>query len=203
MTSMGLPTAAGREVETTREWEPLPGDLVVWMLILLEVTTFALMFVAFTWMRSLHPDIFHTGQQHLHPVAGLINTLALLTASALVAQGVVANRADRQRQACRWLWAALAAALIYVVVKCWEYGQLGGAGLSLRDNHFFMAYFLITGFHLLHVILGMGFLWVMAGKLFRGGYGQDNALGLESGASYCHMVDLIWILLFPILYVIR
>jgi len=181
----------------------LPGDLVVWFLILLEITTFALMFLGFSWMRAYDPAAFQAGQAVLHPIAGLINTLALLTASGFVAQAVVKNRTGQQQQAAQWLIVGVLAALVYVVVKFWEYWQLGSAGYSLHGEQFFIAYFLITGFHLLHVLLGIGFLLIMMRKLRRNGYGPDNALGLESGAIYWHMVDLIWVILFPIVYVIH
>lgn len=66
-----------------------------------------------------------------------------------------------------------------------------------------MAYFLLTGFHLMHVVLGMVFLLIMARKLLRQAYGPNNPTGLESGACYWHMIDLIWVVLFPIVYLIR
>ncbi|MBY4678097.1 cytochrome c oxidase subunit 3 [Marinobacterium arenosum] len=181
----------------------LPGDLVMWLFILMELTVFAMMFLLFSWMRSSERELFLAGQQLLHPQAGLINTLALISASGLVAQGVIDNRRQRQRRAALWLFGSLLAASVYVLVKCWEYWQLGSAGYGLSSNHFFMGYFLLTGFHLMHVLLGMVILAYMALKLRRHGYGPDDANGLESGACYWHMVDLVWVLLFPIVYVIR
>ena len=181
----------------------LPGDLVIWFLILLEITTFALMFLAFSWVRGYDKELFLVGQQILHPLAGFINTIALLTASGFVAQAVVDNRRNKQNQAALWIFAGIASALVYVVVKCWEYWQLGSAGYGLESNQFFTVYFLLTGFHLLHVLLGLSFLIIIARKLRRGGYGPDDALGLESGACYWHMVDLLWVMLFPIVYVIH
>lgn len=197
-----VPTTTGTSFGKSAHQE-LPGDLVVWFLILLEITTFALMFLGFSWIRWRDAAGFQAGQAILHPFAGLVNTLALLTASGFVAQAVLENRQRCQHRAARWLGAAIGAALIYVIVKCWEYWQLGSAGYGLHGDQFFMAYFLITGFHLLHVLLGIGFLVVMMRKLRRNGYGPDNALGLESGATYWHMVDLIWVILFPIVYVIH
>ncbi len=181
----------------------LPGDLAMWCVILVELSAFALLFILFSWMRASDRELFLAGQQLVHPTAGLINTLALLSSSALVAQGVIANRNDSQRNAAWWLYGAILAALVYVGVKCWEYWQLGSAGHGLGGDHFFMGYFLLTGFHFLHVLVGMLILGFMARKLHRGGYGPNNEVGLESGACYWHMVDLLWIVLFPIVYVIR
>jgi nitric oxide reductase NorE protein len=180
-----------------------PGDLAVWMLILIEITTFALMFLGFSWVREYDRASFLIGQANLHPIAGLINTISLLTASGFVAQAVSDNRRNQQARAARWLLLGVAAASIYVFVKCWEFWQLGSAGYGLSGNRFFMLYFLLTGFHLLHVLLGVAFLIIMSRKLYRGGYGADNTTGLESGASYWHMIDLIWVVLFPLVYVIR
>lgn len=181
----------------------LPGDIAVWMLILVEITTFGLMFLAFSWMRAYERDTFLLGQELLHPLAGLINTIALLTGSYFVAQAVMLNRKNEQTRAAYMLLAGIGAALVYVCVKLWEYWQLGSAGYGLHGDHFFMAYFLLTGFHLLHVLLGIVILGVMANKLFQQLYGSNAVVGLESGAVYWHMVDLIWILLFPIIYVIK
>lgn len=194
------PPTVNINATTQRE---LPGDIAVWFLILLEITTFALMFIAFSWMRGHEKELFRAGQEVLHPTAGLINTLALLTASGFVAQGVIENRNKQQHRAAKWLIAGIISAMVYVIVKFWEYWMLGSEGYGLHGDQFFIAYFLITGFHLLHVILGISFLVVMMRKLRQGSYGPDNALGLESGACYWHMVDLIWILLFPIIYVIH
>ena len=177
--------------------------MAMWCFILAELTAFGLMFILFSWLRSSERELFLAGQQLLHPEAGLINTLALLAASGLVAQGVIANRLGRQLQASRWMWAALGCACIYVVVKSWEYYQLGSTGYGLNGNRFFTAYFLLTGFHFLHVLLGMAIIGFIAVRLGRDVYGPDNRVGLESGASYWHMVDLLWIVLFPLVYVIR
>ncbi|WP_421866209.1 cytochrome c oxidase subunit 3 family protein [Motiliproteus sp.] len=195
-------------VESTTDNSPLPvrrvpGDMAMWCFILAELTAFALMFILFSWLRSTDRELFLAGQQLLHPEAGLINTLALLSASGFVAQGVIANRASKQLQASRWMLAGLAVAMIYVVVKCWEYYQLGSAGYGLNGNRFFTAYFLLTGFHFLHVLLGMSIIGYVTRRLRQQVYGPDNRVGLESVACYWHMVDLLWIVLFPLVYVIR
>ncbi len=195
--------AMSPQTSSSSPGKALPGDLAMWFFILSELTVFALLFILFSWMRAGDRELFLAGQQLLHPAAGLINTLALLTASALVAQGVIANRKAKQDAAARWLYGAMFVALIYVGVKVWEYWQLGSAGYGLNGNQFFMGYFLLTGFHFLHVLLGMLILGFMAKKLQRGGYGPRNVVGLESGACYWHMVDLLWIVLFPIVYVIQ
>lgn len=182
---------------------PLPGDLAMWIFIVAELSVFALLFLLFTLMRVNNPEMFSAGQQSLHPGAGLINTLALITASWLVAQAVIHNRQQRNLRACVWMLGALLAAAVYVGVKCWEYWQLVMAGYDLDSNSFYTGYFLITGFHLLHVLLGMVILGFICVRLWLNAYPEGSTSGLESGACYWHMVDLVWVLLFPLLYVVR
>lgn len=181
----------------------MPGDLAMWMFIAAELSVFALLFLLFSVLRASNPDLFTAGQQTLHPLAGLINTLALISASWLVVQAVIHNRTGQPQRGALWMFLAIVAASVYVGVKCWEYWQLGSAGYDLDSNAFYTGYFLITGFHLLHVLLGMVILLFIVVKLCRGAYVEGQTSGLESGACYWHMVDLVWVLLFPLIYVIR
>ena len=194
---------ATETINTTSATRIMPGDLAMWMFIAAELSVFALLFLLFSVLRVSNPDLFTTGQQTLHPLAGLINTLALISASWLVVQAVIHNRTGQPQRGALWMFFAIVAASVYVGVKCWEYWQLGSAGYDLDSNAFYTGYFLITGFHLLHVLLGMVILLFMVVKLHRGAYLEGQTSGLESGACYWHMVDLVWVLLFPLIYVIR
>lgn len=194
---------ATETINTKSATRIMPGDLAMWMFIGAELSVFALLFLLFSVLRVSNPDLFTAGQQTLHPLAGLINTLALISASWLVVQAVIHNRAGQPERGALWMFFAIVAASVYVGVKCWEYWQLGSAGYDLDSNAFYTGYFLITGFHLLHVLLGMVILLFMVVKLHRGAYQEGQTSGLESGACYWHMVDLVWVLLFPLIYVIR
>ncbi len=194
---------ATETINTKSTTRIMPGDLAMWMFIAAELSVFALLFLLFSVLRVSNPDLFTAGQQTLHPLAGLINTLALISASWLVVQAVIHNRAGQPERGALWMFFAIVAASVYVGVKCWEYWQLGSAGYDLDSNAFYTGYFLITGFHLLHVLLGMVILLFMVVKLHRGAYQEGQTSGLESGACYWHMVDLVWVLLFPLIYVIR
>ncbi|SIT06946.1 nitric oxide reductase NorE protein [Neptunomonas antarctica] len=180
----------------------MPGDLAMWIFIIAELSVFALLFLLFSYLRSSHPNVFLAGQQTLHPLAGLINTLALLSSSALAAQAVYAVR-HRLSAGTGWLLLSIPVGAIYIVVKLWEYQQLVRAGYDLDTNHFYTGYFLLTGFHLLHVVLGMVILTFMSVRLWRGAYQPESMSGLESGVCYWHMVDLVWVILFPLIYVIH
>ena len=172
----------------------LPGDLAMWIFILAELTVFALLFLAFAVTRRLNEAMFVAGQQTLHTGAGLVNTVALLSSSYLVVRGVRAIGQDRAGACAGWLWAATGTAAIYLFAKGWEYAQLFEAGYDLDTNTFF---------HFMHVLLGMLILVAVAIKAQRGAYSARQHAGVDTGASYWHMVDLVWVILFPLVYVIH
>lgn len=179
----------------------LPGDLAMWFFILAELTVFAILFIAFAVTGKLQPQMFSDGKATLHPIAGVINTLALITASYFVALAVSALHHGRQQKAAKLVLWSMLVACIYVVTKLWEYHALGEAGFGISTNTFYMLYFFITFFHFMHVLLGMIILAFVALKANKNGY-QDNTNGFVSGAVYWHMVDLVWIILFPLVYII-
>jgi len=185
----------------------LPGDLAMWFFILAELTVFAILFISFAVARQLNPDIFIAGQQTLHPIAGIINTLALICSSYLVVLAVNAINCNDNGKARNRLLSALALALVYVFTKGWEYQQLLALDYGITTNTFYMLYFFITFFHFMHVLLGMVILAAIALKTHRKGYefdkqGNNGTSGFEAGASYWHMVDLVWIILFPLIYIV-
>ena len=179
----------------------LPGDLAVWFFIFAELAVFGILFIGFGVARSLEPGTFSAGRQALHPWTGLINTIGLITASYLVAVAVHRLRA-RQPSVVLLLWGAIAASSVYTFGKLWEYVDLYGSGYNLGSDTFFMFYFFLTFFHFMHVVLGQIILVVLAVKVNRGDYNGHDMNGMESGASYWHMVDLVWLVLFPMLYVL-
>ncbi|MHB0776299.1 cytochrome c oxidase subunit 3 [Halomonas sp. WWR20] len=183
----------------------LPGDLAMWFFILVELAVFGLLLIGLVVARTHEPEIFAAGARTLHTAFGLINTLILLTGSYCVARAVAAIRAGSLPTCTRWLRAGAASGLAYVAIKFTEYGGLIGAGYTLRSSTFYFFYFFVTVFHLMHVVLGMIILLAVARRCRHGAYREDPACGVgavESGASYWHMVDLVWLVLFPIVYVL-
>lgn len=181
----------------------LLGDFAVWLFIFAELSVFALLFLLFAVTRVRYPEIFAQGQASISTNAGLINTLALLTSSYFV---VIAQRAllNRQRIASVInLLLALASAGLYLGVKSVEYQHLAELGFGLGSNDFYFFYFGLTGFHMLHVILGMLVLLFLSYKVYRGRYHCERMNEFESGACYWHMVDLLWLMLFPLVYVLQ
>ncbi|WP_372964479.1 cytochrome c oxidase subunit 3 [Marinobacter sp.] len=179
----------------------LPGDIAVWFFIFAELAVFGIMFIGFGVARSMDPATFTAGRAALHPWTGLINTIGLITASYLVALAVHRLR-DYRAGTSGLLWGAIAASSIYTFGKIWEYAQLYSEGYNLGTDTFFMFYFFLTFFHFMHVVLGQVVLAVLAVKVKKGEYTGKDMNGMESGASYWHMVDLVWLVLFPMLYVL-
>lgn len=179
----------------------LPGDIAVWMFIFAELAVFGIMLIGFAVARSLDPATFHAGRELLHPWIGLLNTFALISSSYLVATAV--HQFRDKLSGVQWrLWLAVAVSCIYTVGKLYEYVDLYSQGYNLGTDTFFMFYFFLTFFHFMHVILGQIVLMVLAVKIGNGDYDGSDMNGIESGASYWHMVDLVWLALFPMLYVL-
>lgn len=181
----------------------LPGDLAMWFFILAELTVFALLIIAFAVTQQLDPQLFADSRAALDSSIGLALTLSLLTSGLLAALAVEQVRHDRQGRAALLLLAALLSSCIYVTLKLNEYGHLSALGLGLEHNRFFTLYWILTGFHFLHVLLGMAILGWMAERCRRRAYSPEHHGGLESGVLYWHMVDLVWVVLFPLVYVLN
>ena len=132
-----------------------------------------------------------------------INTLLLITSSYFVVRAVTAIKSGDARRCVNWLAAALLGGGGFLVIKSMEFADKFSHGISLGTNTFFMFYLSMTFFHFMHVILGMIILAAVLIKTRSGGYSATEHTGVETGASYWHMVDLVWIVLFPLVYVIR
>lgn len=181
----------------------LPGDLAMWIFILAELAVFGILILAFAVTQMLHIDLFRESRLALDSSTGLALTLGLLTSGLFAALAVEQVRGARQDRAGWLLLAALVSAGVYVVLKLQEYGHLAGLGYGLEYNTFFTLYWLLTGFHFLHVLLGMLILGYMANRCRIGAYASGTSRsGLESGVLYWHMVDLVWVLLFPLVYLL-
>ncbi len=180
-----------------------PGDLAIWIFILAELSVFAVFFAAYAFTRLNHVELFNEYQQHLDRRSALINTLALITSSYFVVRAVAAIKADNAKGCIRWLLAAIGMGFVFLVVKSMEYAHHFSLGVNLSTNTFYMFYLSLTFFHFMHVMMGMIILAAVAFKAKQGAYSATEHTGVETGASYWHMVDLVWLILFPLVYVMR
>ncbi len=188
-------------VSETRNYPP--GDLAIWIFILAELLVFAVFFTAYAFTRSNHVKLFNASQLSLNTNLALINTLALVTSSYFVMRAVAAIREDKIRQCVRWLMAALIMGLVFLIAKSVEYHQHYQNGINLRTNLFYMFYFSLTFFHFMHVIMGMVILSAVAIKAKQGHYSSTEFTGVETGACYWHLVEIVWLILFPLVYIMH
>jgi nitric oxide reductase NorE protein len=180
-----------------------PGDLAIWIFILAELLVFAVFFTAYAFTRANHVELFNTYQQTLDTNAAMINTLALITSSYFVMRAVAAIRQDKVQHCVRWIVAAILMGVIFIAIKSGEYANHYAGGVNLRTNTFYMFYLSLTFFHYMHVLMGMVILGAVAVKAGNGHYSASEHTGVETGASYWHMVDIVWLLLFPLVYIMR
>lgn len=175
----------------------------MWLVIGMEMMTFGLLFVAFALARSREPALFARGQATLDLHTGAFNTALLLTGSWCVARGVHALRAGRVAAGARWTWAGAACGLVFIGTKSVEYAGKFATGVGLSTDTFHTFYFLLTGFHFLHVAAAVVILAAIAWLAPRRGWGAHDAHAPETAAAFWHMVDLLWVVLFPLVYVLR
>lgn len=173
----------------------LPGDFMMWVLIFSEMLVFGAALLAFLGVRASAPEQFAADQALLDRTAGALNTLVLVTSGMLAARAVALRRAESRAAAQQSLWLASALGVVFLAVKGVEYAAKLDSGIGLDTSPFFMFYFLITGFHALHVLAGIGILLLVSWA--------DDLRNIETGAAFWHMVDLVWVILFPIIYLLR
>lgn len=181
----------------------LPGDFAIWFFIFAELLVFGIAFISYAIVRVQNVDMFNQYQLTLNRELGAANTLLLITASYFVVRAIHAIRLDDVKSCISWLYASLGCGSGFLLLKSLEYYDKFSHGINLGSNTFYMFYLSLTMFHFLHVILGMIILFAIAIKAQRGAYNAHNHIGIETGASYWHMVDLVWVILFPLVYIIR
>ncbi len=184
-----------------------PGDFAIWIVIYVELVTFGALFLTYAYKRHLDVELFNESQLMLNQLAGFVNTIVLITSSYLVVRAVEIIKKDKMgvnfKQASNFLSGAIILGIVFLVIKISEFYSKYAEGINMSTNTFFMFYFILTVFHFLHVLLGVIILYNLYAKTKTGGYNISNYAGLETGASYWHMVDLLWIVLFPLIYIIR
>ena len=186
-----------------RDKQALPGDFAIWIFIYAELLVFGIFFLAYAFARARNIELFNEYQQTLNRESGAINTLLLITSSYFVVMAVHAIRRNAARRCSQWLMLAMIGGGVFVVVKLSEFVAKYADGVNLSTNTFYMFYLSLTFFHFMHVLMGMVILAAVAVKAYRGGYSAQDHTGVETGASYWHMVDLVWIVLFPLVYVLH
>lgn len=190
---------AARADGTPRE---VPGEIGIWMLIGGDLLVFTLFFVLIVTGNIAQPQVFADARSSLDIGLGVVNTLLLLTGSYCVAIGVEYARRGRDLPAQRLFALAILSGLGFIANKIVEWSHKIGAGITPETNDFYMLFFVFTGIHLIHVVLGTIFLAVMLRACRRQPAGPSRDLMIEIGGLFWHLVDLLWIILFALLYLI-
>lgn len=180
----------------------VPGEAGVWVFILGDMTIFGILFATFLFYRAKRPDIFAESQTLLNQNYGAVNTVLLLVSSLFVVLAVRAVRANLNL-APALLLGAFACGVAFSVLKVIEYADKAGHGIGINTNDFFMFYYVLTGLHWFHVLVGLlvvAFLFSLSRKSTM--TTQQRSI-FEGGACFWHMVDLLWIVLFPLLYLAK
>ncbi|MCK5812786.1 MAG: cytochrome c oxidase subunit 3 family protein [Cocleimonas sp.] len=181
----------------------IPGSWAIWAAILAEMSEFAIMFIVYFLAKVHNPELFYDGPTRLSTVAGTANTLIMLTSSFFVIRAVMAMRNNKPKASAQWLWGAVACGVLYLIIKYFEYQWNTSQGLDTETNIFYGVYYYVTFNHFLHVGWGSAaIVWVIY-RINTGIYTKDEHEGLINIALYWHMIDLAWITIFPLLYVIR
>lgn len=181
----------------------VPAEPGLWVLLFGDMVVFTVLFTVYLGHRTKDASLFARSQGLLDRTIGATNTAVLLTSSLLVVLGTAAMR-RHQTQRARWL--LFGGALVgscFVAFKAHEYHALFTAGITPSTNDFFMYYFVLTGLHLAHVIVGLILLTALASTANRPSPSPAHIAFVEGGACFWHMVDLLWIVIFPLIFLVR
>lgn len=179
----------------------LPGGADIWIFVGIEAVIFSSYFVIYMLYRIWNPAEFLESQARLSQNFGAANTVILLVSSWLVARAVQAAREQRFEAAARQVLLTLGCGLLFVGSKLLEWSTKVRDGYELSTNTFFSFYYFLTGIHVVHVLMGFGFLGVMLYQL-RSPL-RRSLPTIEAGGIYWHMVDFLWVIIFALLYVMR
>jgi cytochrome c oxidase subunit III len=192
--------------------DDIGAKLGMWVFIFTEILLFGGLFLVYAIMRSNYSTEFHQAAHHLNAFIGTINTVVLLLSSATVAMSITAVQKGNNKLAVILLFITLLCAAVFMLNKYFEWGHkihIGlypGSDLMVSLSHgqvmFFSLYFFMTGLHMFHLIVGGIILTIVMLKVQTGKINASRYVLLENGGLYWHLVDLIWIFLFPLLYLI-
>lgn len=181
----------------------IPGEVGIWVFVVADMVMFALFFAVFAYYRGEAFELFSAGQVTLNQGYGATNTLLLLTSSWFVVTGIHAAKHGEGKIAANYFALTFLCGAGFVGIKFLEYGEKIRAGLTLTSNDFYMYYYILTGLHFAHVAIGLVVLAFMWSRARRGSPQESDIRFLEGGATYWHMVDVLWIMLFPLVYLLK
>jgi nitric oxide reductase NorE protein len=180
-----------------------PGGILIWMIILVEVLTFTIALIVFAFQRQDALSIFNNSQALLDKTLGTVNTIVLLTSGFFMAEALHKLKLGNIDKSKFYLRITIILGIGFLLLKSYEYITKLNHGIGLSYNTFFTFYWMLTGFHFIHVLFGVLLLTYIYFRIKSGYYTNNNFLDVETSASFWHMCDLIWMLLFPTLYLLN
>lgn len=196
MTNLADTTAANEKEK------PMFGEELIWLFILGDMATFSMFFWIYGYARVDELEIFRASQEALNVHFGSLNTLILLISSWSVVLAAKAARKSEFALTMRHLISASLMGSLFAVLKIVEYSEKAVQGLTFETDNFFMFYYLLTGLHFAHLLTGVGVLAYFAWLFGKGQVSAAQHKIFESVAIFWHMVDLLWIIIFPLLYLL-
>ena len=195
-----LPSPAGSAPDPAPAAPSLPGYRAMWVGVSLEYLEFAVFFAVYFSARWHHPQAFQEGAARLWTAGGLAITLVMVSSGWALTRMLAAMRAGRPQAAGRWLLGALGLGLAYPLLKVLEWRWNAAHGLDAGAGIFVVAYYYLTINHFVHASWGLlGMAWGLL-RLRTGAYSTADHRGLEALATYWHATDLVWLMLFALLY---
>ena len=177
------------------------GGILMWLIIIIEMGTFGLALVGLMLEAGKDPELYHQSRLQLNTMYGAINTIFLLSSGYCMAMAVQHFKAAAYKLSVRFILLAMLGGALFIILKAIEYAQKLEAGWDLSSNMFFTFYWLLTGFHLVHVLVGLVMLAWLAYTIKKKKEGAKQE-DVEAAAAFWHMCDIIWLILFPTLYLI-
>jgi len=195
-------------------YDPEASKLGMWLFIFTELLLFGGLFIVYSIYRYLNPEAFRLAGEELNPVIGAINTIVLLVSSMTIAMSTSALQKKNKGLTVFLIEITILLAIIFLVNKYFEWGVKFEHGIWPGSSHlindmsngevlFFGLYFIMTGLHALHIIVGMIIIIVALRRVQSGTVNENRPSLLENAGLYWHLVDLIWIFLFPLFYLIH
>jgi cytochrome c oxidase subunit III len=181
----------------------IPGNRGIWVGIFCVLVEFTLLFGVYFIARVHNPEEFLIGPDRLATRAGVAITLFLLASGYCMVKAVEVIRCNRHRTAALWVLAAILLGLGYPVIKYFEINWYIENGIVGQTGIFYGIYYYLTLNHLVHVSWGLMGLIFVAVRTALGGYSAQNYSGLEAAAMYWHTTDILWLVIFPLFYVLR
>ncbi len=174
-----------------------PGGILIWIIISLELITFGIALIAMVVSNNETPELFHSSRLQLSTAIGTINTIFLISSGFFMAKSVAELKNQNINKSSLFLKLTMLGGLLFLALKSIEYYFKIQEGLTISHNTFFTYYWLLTLFHVVHVIVGLVILLIVGRSLKKN---KTNLEDFEASAAFWHMCDLIWLLLFPIIY---